>query len=277
MELSVIIVSWKVKEKLRTNLNALFNSQGDFKFEVFVIDNNSEDGSAEMIKKEFPQVVLIANDNNRGFAAANNQAIKKATGNFILLLNPDMQVAPDTLEKSLGWAEHNPQATVIGCKLISEDGKIIKQVRRFPKILDQLAVTLKLPHIFPAVINKYLCSDFNYEQAAKVDSIRGAFFLINCVNYEKISGQKLPLLDERYFVWFEEVDFCREVHELGGEVWYTPVANCIDYVGQSFKQVKLSRKQQYVGDSLVKYFAKWEPKWQSRVFGIMWRLIRLIL
>lgn len=277
MELSVIIVSWKVKEKLRTNLNALFNSQGDFKFEVFVIDNNSEDGSAEMIKKEFPQVVLIANDNNRGFAAANNQAIKQAKGNFILLLNPDMQVAPDTLEKSLDWAEHNPQATVIGCKLISEDGKIIKQVRRFPKILDQLAVTLKLPHIFPAVINKYLCSDFNYEQAAKVDSVRGAFFLINCVNYEKISGKKAPLLDERYFVWFEEVDFCREVHELGGEVWYTPVANCIDYVGQSFKQVKLSRKQQYVGDSLVKYFAKWEPKWQSQVFRVMWKLIRLIL
>lgn len=277
MELSVIIVSWKVREKLKANLNALFNSQGDFKFEVFVVDNNSEDGSVEMINQEFPAVILIANQDNLGFAAANNQAIKKATGKFVLLLNPDMQVATDTLEKVLNWAVNNPQATVTGCKLISESGEIVKQVRRFPKLYDQLAVTLKLPHIFPAIINNYLCFDFDYEKAAKVDSIRGAFFLINRDRYEKISGRNLPLLDERYFIWFEEVDFCREVYKLGGEVWYTPAASCIDYVGQSFKQVKLKRKQQYVGDSLVKYFAKWEPKWQSQFLKIIWKLIGSIL
>ena len=97
MDLSIIIVSWKVKEKLRANLQALFASQGDFSYEVFVVDNNSDDGSVDMIKDEFPRVKLIANTENVGFAKANNHAIKLASGDYILLLNPDMLVNPDTL------------------------------------------------------------------------------------------------------------------------------------------------------------------------------------
>ena len=119
MDLSVVIVSWKVKEKLKDNLSALFKSQGDFKFEVLVVDNNSQDGTLEMIQAEFPQVNLISNLDNRGFAVANNQAIRLAKGDFILLLNPDMQVEIDTLVKVLEWSRENSQATVVGCKLVS--------------------------------------------------------------------------------------------------------------------------------------------------------------
>ena len=277
MDLSVVIVSWKVKNKLKENLNALFNSQGDFKFEVFVVDNNSEDGSAQMIKNDFPAVMLIANSDNRGFAAANNQALRLASGNYILLLNPDMQVRPDTLIKTLDWAKNNSQATVVGCKLVGEDEKIVEQVRHFPKFFDQLAVTLKLPHLFPGIINKYLCADFNYDEAAKVDSVRGAFFLINRENYKKISGKEMPLLDERYFIWFEEVDFCREVYKLGGEVWYTPVATCLDYVGQSFKQVSRGKTQKYFSDSMLKYFEKWEAEWKFKILRFVWKMIFVIL
>jgi len=193
MDLSIIIVSWNVKDKLRLNLQALFKSQGDFKFEVFVVDNNSKDGSAAMVRSEFPVALLIANSENLGFAKANNQAIKQASGKFILLLNPDMRVSADTLIKVLSWAKDNP-ATVIGCHLVDEKGQTVKQVRRFPKFFDQLLITLKVPHLIPGAVNKYLCSDFNYETAAKVDSIRGAFFLINRENYKKISGLDRPLL-----------------------------------------------------------------------------------
>lgn len=277
MDLSVVIVSWKVKDKLKENLNALFNSQGDFKFEVFVVDNNSSDGTVEMIKAEFPSVVLIANPDNRGFATANNQALGLASGNYILLLNPDMLVKPNTLAEALLWAKNNPQATVVGCKLVNGQGEIVKQIRRFPKFSDQLAVTLKLPHLFPRIVNKYLCSDFNYNEPAKVDSIRGAFFLINCENYKKISGREIPLLDERYFIWFEEVDFCREVYKLGGEVWYTPVASCLDYVGQSFKQVNRGKTQEYFGDSMLKYFQKWEAEWKYKILKFFWGIIKVIL
>lgn len=277
MNLSVVIVSWQVKEKLRENLCALFNSQGDFKLEVLVVDNNSNDGTVEMLRNEFPAVKLIANSENRGFAAANNQALKLAQGEYLLLLNPDMLVRTNTLAEVLSWAKNNPQATVIGCKLENEQGEIVKQVRRFPDFFDQLAVTLKWPHLFPGIINKYLCSDFDYSQPAKVVSIRGAFFLINRENYKKISGQEIPLLDERYFIWFEEVDFCREVYKLGGEVWYTPVGACLDYVGQSFKQVKRGQAQKYFSDSMLKYFQKWEATWKFKILKFIWKIILLIL
>lgn len=277
MDLSVVIVSWKVKDKLKENLTALFNSQGDFKFEVFVVDNNSADGTVEMIKAEFPSVLLIANSDNRGFAAANNQALELASGNYVLLLNPDMQVNADTLAKVLVWAKNNPQATVVGTKLVNGQGEVVKQIRRFPKLADQLAVTLKLPHFFPGIINKYLCSKFDYNQSAKVDSIRGAFFLINRENYKKISGREIPLLDERYFIWFEEVDFCREVYKMGGEVWYTPVASCLDYVGQSFKQVNRGKTQGYFSDSMLKYFQKWEADWKFKLLKFVWRIILIVL
>lgn len=276
MDLSVIIVSWKVIDKLRSNLNALFQSQSDFKFEVFVVDNNSHDGSADMVKKEFPQVILISNQDNLGFAAANDQALERAKGKFILLLNPDMLVKRDTLENALLWAKENPQATVTGCKLVSEKGEIVRQVRRFPKFSDQLAVTLKLPHFFPSIINKYLCSDFDYLKAAKVDSIRGAFFLINREEFCKKSGRPYPRLDERYFIWFEEVDFCREVYRLGGEVWYTPVAECLDYVGSSFAQVKRGQAQKYFSDSMLKYFEKWEKRSEYLTLKIVWGIVRII-
>lgn len=273
MDLSIIIVSWNVKEKLRENISALYKSEGDFKFEIFVADNNSGDGSAPLVAAEFPDVRLIANSENLGFAKANNQAIKSAAGKFILLLNPDMRVRPDTLKNILAWAENNQRATVCGCKLVDEKGNIVKQVRRFPKLWDQLMIVLKVPHVFSSVVNRYLESGFDYSQAAKVDSIRGAFFLINCEQYRKISGLDKPLLDERYFIWFEEVDFCRQVYKLGGEVWYTPAAECLDYVGASFSQVKLGQKQKYISESMLKYFKKWEKGWKYLVLKIVWKIM----
>jgi hypothetical protein len=277
MDISIIIVSWNVKDKLRENLAALYKSAGDFKFEILIVDNNSEDGSADMVHAEFPTVNLIANSENLGFARANNQAIKLATGEFILLLNPDMRVQPDTLEKVLAWAKNNPSATVIGCKLIDEKGNIVRQVRRSPRLWDQLLITLKVPHLFPSAVNKYLCSDFNYAAAAKVDSIRGAFFLINRENYRKISGFDRPFLDERYFIWFEEVDFCRQVYKFGGEVWYTPVAQCLDYVGVSFSQVDRGKKQEYFRDSMLKYFQKWEKGWKYLILKASWAVVKMFI
>ena len=238
MDLSVIIVSYNVREKLKNNLQALFKSKGDFSFEVFVVDNNSEDQSAKMVEESFSQVKLIKNEENLGFSRANNIAIKQAQGDFILLLNPDMQVFAETLEKSLNFAKNNSQAIVSSCKLIDEKNNIIKHVRRFPKFFDQLMIVLKIPHIFPWVLNKYLISSFDYNQSQKVDSVRGSFFMINKNEFKKLSGRDLPLLDERYFVWFEEVDFCKQIYQLGGEVWYNPQAECLDYVGQSFSLLK---------------------------------------
>ncbi|MDD5031424.1 MAG: glycosyltransferase family 2 protein [Patescibacteria group bacterium] len=265
MDLSIIIVSWNIKEKLRQNLLALEKSQGDLEYEIFVVDNNSADGSAEMVAKEFPEVKLLANSDNLGFAKANNQAIKQASGDFILLLNPDMRVFPDTLKNMLEWMRENREAAVAGCQLVNEKGETIKQARRFPRFWDQLMVALKLPHIFPSVLNKYLQVDFDYKKSAPVDSIRGSFFMIRRETIEKAG-----MLDERYFIWFEEVDYCQRVKKAGGEVWYTPAAKCLDYVGQSFNQLPRGRTQKYFRDSMLTYFKKWQPIWQYWILKLAW-------
>lgn len=277
MDLSVIIVSWQSREKLRANLKALFNSQGDFTYEVFVVDNNSNDGTVDMVQTEFSQVHLISNLENLGFAKANNQAILKTKGDYILLFNPDMLVGGDTLFKALSWAKNNQQAVVSGFKLTDQSQNIIKQVRKFPTLLDQLAVILKIPHFWPAVLNKYLMIDFDYEKAAQVDSIRGAFFLINKKRWQEISGANFPLLDERYFIWFEEVDFCKQVYQKGGEVWYSPAATCVDYVGFSFNQVSIKTKQIYIRDSMLKYFRKWHKTWEYNLLKAAWCFVTSVI
>ena len=264
MKLSIIIVSWNVSEKLKENLKAIYFSDLEkFDFEVFVVDNNSRDNTVDIIKKEFSQVKLITNSKNLGFAKANNQAIKQARGKYILLLNPDMRVKKNTFKNMLKWMDENPQARVAGCKLVGETGKIVKHVRCFPKIWDQLAIVLKLPHIFPKILNKYLRNDFDYEKSAKVDSIRGGFFLIR-------NNTPQLQLDERYFLWFEEVDFCHQIKNAGEEVWYTSVSECVDYVGQSFKQVSVAKNQKYFYDSQLKYFKKWHSVWQYWILRIAW-------
>lgn len=265
MDLSIVIISFNVSQKLAENLRSIFASQVDFNFEVLVVDNNSQDDTVMMVKKEFSQVKLIVNEKNLGFGKANNQAIKQAQGNFILLLNPDMKVRPDTLQKMLNWMKDNPQASLASCKLIDEQGKIIKHIRRFPTWSDQLAIILKLPHIFPSVLKKYIRENFDYEKAVIVDSVRGGFMMIRKETLEKVGS-----FDEQYFLWFEEVDLCLRIKKAGSEVWYTPAAECTDAIGQSFKQVETMTKQKYFRDSMLKYFKKWQSVWQYWLLWFAW-------
>lgn len=271
MDLSIIIVSWKVKDLLRKNLSALLTNSQNIRLEIFVVDNNSGDGTVEMISRDFPRVKLIANGLNAGFAKANNQAIKQSKGKYILLLNPDMKVLPGTLKGMVRWMEEHQEAGVAGCRLITEGGQTIPHVRRFPALADQLAIALKLPHLFPGILNTYLRANFDYNCEAEADSIRGSFFMIRSEALEKVG-----LLDEQFFIWFEEVDYCQRVKRAGWKVMYTPAAQCVDHVGQSFKSVKRGAAQKYFRDSMLKYFKKWRPGWQVRLLALAWPIGRLI-
>lgn len=276
MNLSVIIVSYNVSEKLQKNLESILNSKfgddEDFSLEVFVVDNASVDGSADMVEKNFPSVKLIRNEKNLGFAKANNIAIKQSRGDFVLLLNPDMRLFSETLYSSWKFAKKNYKAVVSSCLLVDSNNKTIKHVRHFPNFFNQLAIILKIPHIFPKILHSYLCSDFDYNLSQKVDSVRGSFFMINKNAYQHLSGFDLPLLDERYFIWFEEVDFCKQVYKMGGEVWYNPSSFCLDYIGQSFALLKKGRTQKYFSQSMLKYFKKWHPAWQYYILKFFWPL-----
>ncbi len=265
MKLSIITVSYKVKDLLMENLACIFKNTSGFDFEVFVVDNDSGDGSVEMVKNEFPQAKLIANNKNVGFAAANNIAIKQAKGEYILLLNPDMRIFPDTLAKMLSWMEEHPQAGIASCKLVDGNEEIIPHVRRFPRFWEQSAIALKLPRIFPGILNKYILKNFDYDNEAEVDSVRGSFFMIRKEVIEELGG-----LDERYFIWFEEVDYCKQAKKAGWKVMYTPVPRCLDYVGKSFVQVPKGKTQKYFRDSMLKYFRKWHPAWQYWILKLLW-------
>lgn len=244
-ELTTVIVSWNVRDILLKNLEALSG-------EVIVIDNASTDGTAAAVASKFPNVRLIENPENIGFSKACNQGIRAANGKHVLLLNPDMLVGKDTLAKTAIYLDAHPEVGVIGAKLIGQDGKPMHHLRRFPRLSDQLVIFFKLNKFFPRVMARYMGDDLDLEKQQNVDSIRGSFFAINRTALEKIG-----LLDERFFIWFEEVDYCKRVYQAGMEVRYVPDIVAHDLVGKSFVQRNKFWKRWQFTKSLVKYFLKW--------------------
>jgi hypothetical protein len=257
-KISIIIVSWNVRELLRANLTGLFTLPDRATREIIVVDNDSRDGSPEMVRREFPSVRLIRNDWNAGFAKANNQALAHARGEVIILLNPDMLVEPGTIDAVHAKLTGDQSIGILGIRLIGDDEKPISNVRCFPDFRSQLALLLKLNRLWPSAMDRYLAADFDYSQSADVDQVRGAFF-----SFRRETLEAVGPMDEGYFLWFEEVDYCRRVREHGLRVHYFAEATARDYVGRSFAQAGRLRKQRIFTASMVRYFAKWNPWWQT--------------
>ncbi|MBI4122494.1 MAG: glycosyltransferase family 2 protein, partial [Parcubacteria group bacterium] len=165
MDISVIIVSWNVEVLLKKCLTSIFEHTRDVAFEVIVVDNNSSDGSVAMVKHDFPGVRVIALDDNRGFAYANNAGMQAASGTHMLLLNPDTEFAENTLNKVFGRMEQDVRIGVLGCQLLNADRTIQPSVRRFPRARDVIVILLKLHKLFPSLLDRYLAKDFNYAPA----------------------------------------------------------------------------------------------------------------
>jgi len=256
MDLSIIIVSWRVKDLLKKCLESVYNESPNLDFEVFVVDNASGDGTVEMIKKEFSSVNLIINKENFGFAKANNQAIRKAKGEFILLLNPDTEILDQAIEKAVRYMKDNEKVGIVGGRLYNPDLSPQPSVRGFPTFWSMFMIMLKLHHLFSQakVLTKYLVSDFDYDREQEVDQIMGAFFMLRAELFKKIG-----LLNEHFFIWFEEVDFCKRVKELGYKIVYLPKCKVIHHFAQSFKQVMKVRNQEIFNRSLLYYFRKNKP------------------
>gem|GEM_PF-231674 len=264
IDLSIIIVNWNVRDILLQNLHELFQGNPDAQFEVIVIDNASTDGSVEAIRKAYPQVTLIANQANRGFAAAVNQGLERKSAGHVLLLNPDMRVDAGVLARVVHFLDAHPKVGVLSGKLINEEGKPMHHARRFPDVISQLAVLVKLPHLFPKLVDTYHGKDLDLEQAQSVDSVRGSFFAIQAQALERIGH-----FDEGYFIWFEEVDFCRRAKAAGYDVYYAPDIIARDLIGKSFAKRNLYWKQKQFSASMIHYFKKWHPRWQSLLLQVV--------
>lgn len=178
MDLSIIILNWKVRDLLHKCLTSIFKYTSGLTFEVYVVDNDSGDGSVEMVRQEFPTVKLIVNDKNLGFAAGNNQALRQAGGDWLLLLNPDTELFNNALAEMVNVMKDRPGVAVLGPKLLNSDRSIQASVRRFPSLNSQIIIMLKLHHLLawlPA-LKHYLAADFDYNREQSVDQVMGAAF-----------------------------------------------------------------------------------------------------
>lgn len=252
-DVSIIIVSWNVRDLLQKNLQRLFDLPKDVSIEVLVIDNGSEDGTPAMVREQFPQVVLFQNETNRGFAYACNQGLGAARGNVLILFNPDMAMGAGALEHTVKTLSSRPEIGVMGVSLTKQDGTRVESVRKDPGVWDQLAVLTKIAHLHPSVLDRYLAKDMDYTVSQQVEQVRGSYFAFRRDVYEKVGG----LDAKRFFIWFEEVDFCKRAREAGYIIWYDATVGCTDFVGQSFKQQKNWVKQRWFSKSMARYLHKW--------------------
>ncbi|RJO59256.1 glycosyltransferase family 2 protein [Candidatus Parcubacteria bacterium] len=253
-ELAVIIVSWRVKTQLRDCLESIYAlAEPQQPGEVFVVDNHSNDGTNEMLKADFRQVKLIANQENLGFAKANNHALAQTQKPFIFFLNPDTKVTEGAFARMLQVFERHERAGIVGPKLLNPDNSLQKSVRNLPTPLALVAIFLKMRFWWPNFppLKKYLQIDFDYDREQSVGQVMGAAFLVRRKVFEEIGN-----LDEKFWIWFEEVDFCMRAKNADWETWYTPEAKIFHTGGESFSRQSSFRKQRQWFASVLKYSQK---------------------
>jgi GT2 family glycosyltransferase len=216
---------------LKKNLEALAQTP----FEIIVVDNNSSDGSQEMVENDFPSVKLIKSPKNLGFGAANNLAFEKSDKDYFILLNTDAFAEPETLSKSLEIIAANPQIGLLGGKLVGRDGTLQPSQRMFPSLLNVFLQIFGLARRFPnsRFFGRAERTYADPNQKAVVDWVPGAFSVYPRAVYEKVGG-----FDERFFLYFEEVDLCRRIKQIGLDVVYDPSLVIVHLGGESAKNEK---------------------------------------
>ncbi len=253
MKLSIVIVNWNVRDHLRDCLASIFKYPPKDSFEVFVVDNASSDGSADMVRQEYPQVNLIINVENKGFGTANNQGIRQAKGEYVLVFNDDAQVKEGSLDIMINYLDTHSDVGVVGPKILNVDGSLQPSVRRFPDFLSQWLASLKVQFLFPKlkVFRKYLAADFDYKKEQDVQQIMGACMMIR----KKVLDQ-IGLFDEKFFIWFEEVDLLKRIADAGIQIVYTPTTEIIHVGGASFAQAESMTKHRMFSASCRRYIYK---------------------
>jgi GT2 family glycosyltransferase len=254
MDLSIIIVNWNVKDLLRKCLQSIYKQTQGIEFEVFVIDNASKDGSAQMVLKEFPQVTLIASNVNLGFAKANNLALEQARGKYVLFMNPDMELVENSFPKLIELMNKDSKIALSTCQLIYPDGSKQNNVKNNPGLCDQLLILLKLHHFFQTkCLKRYLAKDFDYSKEQVVKQIMGAFMFGRADIIKEMGG-----FDIDYFLWWEDLDLCKRVQNAGYKIVYTPTTKVIHYEAKGFEQQPSLQKQKRFNRGMRIYFKKHE-------------------
>jgi O-antigen biosynthesis protein len=233
IDLSIIIVNYNVQAFLEALLRSVFKSKQNLQIEVIVVDNHSSDGSVEMIRKAYPQICLIVNDENSGFASANNQALQCYRGRYACLVNPDVLLQEDTLETMVSFMDQHPDVGAAGCKVLNPDGSLQLACRRkMPTPSSAFFKLSGLSRLFPqnriigAYNMTYLDPDINHD----VDAISGSFMVVRRETIEEVGP-----LDDRFFMYGEDLDWLFRMGKNGWRVCYVPETRIVHYKGESSK------------------------------------------
>ncbi|GBC93005.1 N-acetylglucosaminyl-diphospho-decaprenol L-rhamnosyltransferase [bacterium HR15] len=228
--LTIQIVNWNAREHLRAALRSIYAHAPRFPFEVLVLDNASQDGSVQMVEKEFPQVRLLVSERNLGFAKGHNELARHAQGRYLLILNPDTLMLEDALDNLIRFAEAHPEAGIIGPKLLNPDGSLQYSCRRFPNPIAAIFRNTPLGRLFPhnRYTRDYLMLDWDHRSVREVDWVSGAAMLVSRAVYEQLGG-----FDEQFFIYVEDVDLCYRAWQAGWKVLYYPEAVILHAIGRS--------------------------------------------
>ena len=250
MELSVIIVNWNTRDLLRACLESVRKHTVDLEYEIIVVDNGSTDGSTDMVREQFLDIILIENSDNRGFAVANNQGIRIAKGNAIILLNSDTELLENSLLKLYQFLFSDTKIGGVGGRLIYPGGSPQWSYGWAPSLGRMLWITVSgLLHI-PWGRKPSAVTPQESEPAHPVEYIVGADLML-----KRAALDQIGLLDETFFAYFEETDLCIRMGQAGYELWYTPITSIIHRIGSSFGAAAIPRLTTYY-TSLFQYLQK---------------------
>jgi GT2 family glycosyltransferase len=251
-DVSIVIVNWNTKDLLRNCLMSIDEQADDTDYQVIVIDNASTDGSTNMINCEFTQVTVLANTKNLGFAAANNQGIKKTSSRYILLLNSDTVILDNAIAKTVVFADAHPNAAVIGCRVLNSDKTLQPTCFMFPSLLNMLLSTTYLYKLFPR--NKFFgrerMSWWDRDDARQVDVVTGCFMLVRREAIEQIG-----LLDDSFFMYGEETDWCYRFKKGGWKIMFTPQAE-ITHLGRASSKKNAFQMSLQLRGSILQFVHK---------------------
>jgi len=259
IDLSIVIVNWNTKDLLPQCLKSFDQASDRLKMEVFVVDNGSVDRSVELVREKFPEVIVIQNPMNLGFAKANNQAMKRSKGKYILLLNPDTQVKHVAIERLLSFMDTHLDSGMAGAQLLNSDGSKQNSIANFPSLATELLNKSLLRWFFPKI---FPGKERNISEPIEVDSIIGA-----CMMVRREAMEQVGLLDEDYFLFLEETDWCYRMKKAGWKVYHVPQAEVYHFKGKSAEKDKKRAKVEYYR-SRYQFFKKHKENVQRLVLLI---------
>lgn len=263
MKVSCIIVNWNLKYLPRLCVEALQRSHAKDPFEIIVVDNDSHDESLEYLKDmdERKEIRLVPSGSNMGYGRANNLGAQQAKGEYLLILNPDVSVESDTIQKMVEYMDAHPEIGILGPQLFFFNGQIQDSCRRFMRPMDLVIKRTPLQRFkfFKKRVDSYTMGDYNHKDIRDVDLVTGACFMIRKDLFERVSG-----FDPRYFLFMEDADLCRKVWEAGSRVVYYPEARALHYhkrlSGGNILSLIRHRVFWIHLASAAKYFWKWRGK-----------------